>query len=212
VCGGPSLHEGVTERPLHPPSESSAPPSPPTGTCLRLHCPMALRPNALPFTPGAGGAPAPSGALASKQSSSYPQSTNQAPAPSSSAATQSIPNKTSARPSAGKLKGAPRGNQGKRAQTQSRKAERRGRIADEALTADPVFEAVFPRVWMGLRVGDVWTGQPPWTDFVESFVELFDGAEGPASLLHPLTLPTSPLPRHRLGSSSRRFPTPLTPH
>jgi hypothetical protein len=99
---------------------------------------MALRPNANPFTPGPGGIQT-SSTISNKQSS-FINSSTPSPVPPSSL-TQSIANKTASRPPA-KSKTFPRGNQGKRGQTQ-RKYEKKGRLTDEALIADPVIETVF---------------------------------------------------------------------
>jgi hypothetical protein len=101
---------------------------------------MALRPNANPFTPGTGG-PQPSPTATNKQSSFINSSTQSLTLPSVNAS-QSIPNKTSSRPPA-KTKGLPRGNQGKRGQSQ-RKSEKKGRFTDGALISDPLIETVFP--------------------------------------------------------------------
>jgi hypothetical protein len=141
---------------------------------------MAQRPNTIPFiAPGAGGAQPSSAAAAAKQTGYLP-SASQAPVPSS-AATQSIPNKTSSRPPAVKAKGLPRGNQSKREQRQQ-KAERKARLTDDDFPADPGIEPVTScpgiMVLCGLTVeGYVWTYKPSWSDFVESFVELFYRAE-----------------------------------
>jgi hypothetical protein len=101
---------------------------------------MASRPNANPFAPGIGG-PQPSPTVTNKQSS-FINSSTQSPTPLSITASQSIPNKTPSRPPA-KTKGLPRGNQGKRGQSQ-RKSEKKGRFTDEALSSDPLIETVFP--------------------------------------------------------------------
>ena len=109
---------------------------------------MALRPNTSPFTPGAQGVPSsqsPSAAL-SKQSS-FISSAPPSPAPISGLG-QSIPNKSPSRPQP-KTKALPRGNQGKRGQTQ-RKFEKKGRLAGEAITVDPVLESVVSAVVLSL--------------------------------------------------------------
>lgn len=108
--------------------------------CESLVLQMALRPSASPFTPGTGGSQ-PSSVVSNKQSSFINSSL---PSPSAaSSVSQSIPNKGPSRPPA-KTKGLPRGNQAKRGQTRG-KFEKKGRFADEALTADPVIETVLPR-------------------------------------------------------------------
>ena len=164
--------KGVIECRLHLPVES--PPSL-----------MALRPNTNPFTPGTGGSQ-PSATLTNKQSS-FINSSTQSPTPSSTTTSQSIPNKTPSRPPA-KTKGLPRGNQGKRTQSQ-RKSEKKGRFTDEALISDPLIETVFLpfRTWMGwtnsVGIGYVWSCKPTRTDFVESSLEFLHRPERLSSLL-----------------------------
>lgn len=97
---------------------------------------MALRPNASPFAPGTGAQSSP---VALNKQASFSGSSTPSPAPSSSTA-QSVPNKTPARPPP-KTKGLPRGSQGKRGQTQ-RGFGKKARLADDALTADPIIETV----------------------------------------------------------------------
>jgi len=128
----------------------------------RVVCAMALRPNAPTFAPGTGGSSLiPS--IQSKQTS-FSNSSNSTPSPTSSTS-QSIPNKVTSRTPA-KTKALPRGNQGKRGQGQ-KKFEKKSRLADEALTVDPVLDTVFdPDFWrvglmcvsrrcMGLQIDEV---------------------------------------------------------
>ena len=152
---------------------------------------MALRPGAVPFTPGAGGPqPSPSPVASSKQTAYPPSSSSspQIPTPSSCTATQTFPSKTSVRPPVVRIKGSPRGNQGKRGQTQ-RKAEQKSRITDDLVLADPTVDAV-PPLGFGVtnRKGYVWVCESSWSDFVESSVELFDGAEGTSQLFESFPL------------------------
>ena len=122
---------------------------------------MALRPNASPFTPGTG-ASQPSPTNSNKQS--FTNSSTQSPTSSSNNVSQSIINKAPSRPPA-KTKGFPRGNQGKRGQTQ-RRSEKKGSFTDEALISDSLVETVSPfkcglwlkcgkRRCMVLRIGEV---------------------------------------------------------
>jgi len=132
-----------------------------------LRASMALRPNASPFAPGTGGQP--SSSALSKQAV-FSSSSSPSPAPSSSAV-QSIPNKTPARPPP-KTKGLPRGNQNKRAQTQ-RGFGKKGRLGDDALTADPIVETVchFPVMSVNAGIGDVWFCEQERSNLVESSLE-----------------------------------------
>src|SRR5271169_1282942 len=100
---------------------------------------MALRPNANPFIPGTGGNSQSSSIISIKQSSYNTPSTP--PPPSSSSSSSSVINKTPSR-TLPKTRGqTPRGNQGKRVQS-GRKAEKKGRLTDDALDADPIIETV----------------------------------------------------------------------
>ena len=136
---------------------------------------MALRPNANPSTTGTGGSQT-SPTVLNKQSSFINTST-QAPTPSSTPTSQSIPNKTVSRPAA-KTRGLPRGNQGKRRQTQ-RNSEKKGRFTDDALIAEPLNEIVILSFTRRCRrlipfgIGNVWSCKSTRTDFVESSLEFF---------------------------------------
>jgi hypothetical protein len=96
---------------------------------------MALRPNTASFTPGTGSQQPPPSVFNKSSGSVGGSSSSSAP---SSSATQSIPSKAHS----AKNKAFPKGAQGKRGQTQ-RKFEKSSRLAEEALSADPIIETVF---------------------------------------------------------------------
>jgi len=101
---------------------------------------MALRPNANPFIPGTGGNSQSSSIISIKQSSYNAPST---PPPSSSSSSSSLINKTPSRPLPKTRGPTPRGNQGKRVQS-GRKVEKKSRLTDDALDADPIIDTVYP--------------------------------------------------------------------
>jgi hypothetical protein len=97
---------------------------------------MALKANASPFVPGTGSQP-------SSASNSKAPSFSNSPSPSPTSSSGPVANQSNnkAPPRSGSRNNFPRTSQGKRGQTQ-RKAERKGRLTDDVLTADPSIESV----------------------------------------------------------------------
>ena len=138
---------------------------------------MALRPNASLFIPGTGGSQPSSSSSISNKQSSFVNTSNPPPTPSSSVP-QNITINNPSRPPA-KTKGFPRGNQGKRGQTQ-RKSEKNTRLTEEALSVDPIIERVFffftSMSHSDYLKGHVWTSKQTRADIIESSLKFYDCA------------------------------------